>query len=107
MASTNELRVKLVAFGVGDDEIDISLVHEVGERVWNCLRQSLWMWCPRKDYLRTLGALVFLDGDEVGKIALLVYGFGVVEIQGMYLFFSVLQMLFVVTQEYHNHCLSH
>ena len=33
---------------------------------------------------------------SLAKIALLVWGFGIVEIQGMYLFFSVLQMLFIL-----------
>lgn len=49
-----------------------------------------------KSYILTdIGSISHLLAS-LAKIALLVWGFGIVEIQGMYLFFSVLQMLFIV-----------
>lgn len=59
-------------------------------------KYTVFMGAEGRGYVLTNFSTVTTVLASVGKIALLVYGFGVVEIQGMYLFFSVLQMLFVV-----------
>lgn len=59
-------------------------------------KYTVFMGAEGRGYVLTNFSTVTTVLSSVGKIALLVYGFGVVEIQGMYLFFSVLQMLFVV-----------
>ncbi len=54
------------------------------------------MGAEGKNYILTNIATVSSICTSICKILLLVYGFGVVEIQGMYLFFSVLQMLVIL-----------
>lgn len=49
-----------------------------------------------KGYILTDIGSISQTLTSLAKIALLIWGFGIVEIQSMYLFFSVLQMLFIV-----------
>ncbi len=59
-------------------------------------KYTVLMGAEGKEYVLTNYSTVNTIVTSFCKIALLVFGFGVVEIQGMYLFFSAIQMLFVV-----------
>lgn len=49
----------------------------------------------RKYVLTNLTTVIFL-GTSIGKIVLLLNGFGVVSLQAMYLFFNLIQMFFII-----------
>lgn len=59
-------------------------------------KYTVFMGAEGRSYVLTNFSTVSNILTSAGKILLLLYGFGVVELQSMYLFVSVLQMLFVV-----------
>lgn len=59
-------------------------------------KYTVFMGAEGRSYVLTNFSTVTNVIASVGKILLLVYGFGVVELQSMYLFISVFQMIFVV-----------
>lgn len=59
-------------------------------------KYTVFMGAEGRSYVLTNFSTVSNVLTSVGKILLLLYGFGVVELQSMYLFVSVLQMVFVV-----------
>lgn len=59
-------------------------------------KYTVFMGAEGRSYVLTNFSTVTNVLASVGKIALLICGFGVVELQSMYLFISVFQMIFVV-----------
>lgn len=59
-------------------------------------KYTVFMGAEGRSYVLTNFSTVTTVIASVGKILLLIYGFGVVELQSMYLFISVFQMIFVV-----------
>lgn len=59
-------------------------------------KYTVFMGAEGRSYVLTNFSTISAFLTSLGKILLLVYGFGVVELQSMYLFVSVLQMVFVV-----------
>ena len=65
--SAGEGWVKLVALGMGYDEVYVGGVHPLRERVGHGLRQGAAVGRPREHHLRARLCLVLLYGDEVGE----------------------------------------
>ena len=90
--------IQLVTLRMGDDKVYIGSVHPLGKAVRYGLRKGTGMGRPGQHHLGTRLALVFLNGDEVGKCLermhggclhgedgtaaileeLVIYGFGIV-----------------------------